>query len=295
MKKIYLILVFISFYACTKNSKYLTSELTSDCPKVLEDFKKENIDSDLKFTEFDTGLDSLSIFFGSMNNNNKTDYWISSNFKGSTILTGVTLKPMDSLNFLSQDITFEINPFDPISPYSFSVRVLHEPLSNTVQYLWLKNGVTYKTASLIKVENLIQQEKKFPEITINSISGETISTKDFKDKIVIINWWSTSCAPCIEEIPELNKIVEKYKSNEDILFLAITNDKIARVTSFLEKQNFNYNQGFGNNDINKIFKGFQPQNIIINKNGIIKFFLAGYTDQTPLFIEKTIEQLLSEQ
>ena len=295
MRRIYLILFFIFFYSCNKNSNYLTAKLATDCPKQLEDFKKENIDSDLKFTRFETGLDSLNIFFGSMTKNNKTNYWISSNFKGSNFLRGISLKPKDSLNLLTEDITFEINPLDQISPYSVSLRVLHQPLTNKVEYLWLNNGLTSNIASLVKVEKLIQQEKKFPEMTINTISGENISSEDFKDKIVIINWWSTTCSPCVKEIPELNKILEKYKLDKDILFLAITSDKKARVTTFLEKHEFKYNQGFINNETSKIFEGFQPQNIIINKNGIIKLFLAGYMEQTHIIIEKTIEQLLSEK
>tara|TARA_R110002049_G_C9050947_1_gene553521 strand:+ start:212 stop:1099 length:888 start_codon:yes stop_codon:yes gene_type:complete len=295
MNKLFLILILISCYSCYEKNDYLTSKLTSDYPIELEGLKKENMDSDIKYAEFETGLDSLSIFFGSMSNNNKTDYWISSNFKGTNFLRGVSLKSNDSLNFLKEDITFEINPFDPVSPYSISLRVLHQPLGNKVQYIWLKNGVPDKIASLIKVEKPIQQGKEFPELTINSISGRTISSKDFKDKIVIINWWSTGCAPCVKEIPELNKIVEKYKSQEDILFLAITNDKREKVLPFLEKHRFKYNQGFGNDDLNKIFKDFLPQNVIINRKGITKFFLVGYTEQTPLFIEQTIEQLLKEK
>lgn len=293
MRKIYLILVVIIFYTCNKNNRYLTSELTSYCPKELESFKKENVNYDIKFSKLETGLDSLKIFFGLMTKNNKTDYWISSNFKGSNFLRGISLK--DSLDFLTGDLTFEINPFDQISPYKVSLKVSHNPLTNKIEYLWLNNGLTNNTASLIKVEKPIQQEKKFPKININSISGETISTQDFKDKIVVINWWSTGCAPCRKEIPELNKIHEKYKSNREILFLAITTDKKERVAKFLEKHEFKYVQGFGNKEINKIFGGFQPQNIIIDKKGITKFFLTGFTEQTPLFIEKTIEQLLTEK
>ena len=294
MKKIFLILIIISCHSCNNNN-YLISKLTLDCPKELQDYKNENTDSELKFTQFETGLDSLTIFFGSKTKNNKTDYWISSNFKGSNSLQEILLTPIDSLKFLSQDITLEINPFDPISHYKISLRVLHSPLENTVQYIWLKNDISYKTASLIKVVHPIQQEKLFPQIIINYVSGETISTNDFKDKIVIINWWSTSCTPCVKEIPELNKIAEKYKSNENILFLAITNDKRDRVKIFLEKYEFKYNQGLVNKDVNKIFLGFQPQNIIINKDGITKLFLAGYMEQTPMIIEKTIEHLLLQK
>lgn len=94
MSKTYLILIFISFYACNKQNdiNYLTSKLTPDCPIELQGFKNKNIDSDLKFTELETGLDSISIFFGSKTKNNKTDYWISSNFKGNNFLRGISLK-----------------------------------------------------------------------------------------------------------------------------------------------------------------------------------------------------------
>nr|WP_315258504.1 TlpA disulfide reductase family protein [uncultured Flavobacterium sp.] len=295
MKKKYLILIIICLCAFNKKSDYLTSELTSDCPKELENFKKENIDYDFKFTKLKTGLDSLNIFFGSMTKNNKTDYWISSTFKGQQFTREISLKSKGSFNFLTEDITFEFNPFDPISPNSVSVRISHQPLTDKVEYLWLNNGIVSNTASIKKVQKPIQQGKKFPEITINTISENTISTKDFKDKIVIINWWSTGCAPCIKEIPELNKIAEKYKSNNNVLFLAITNDKKERVAKFLEKHEFKYNQGFGNKKTNQVFQGFQPQSVIIDREGITKLYLQGYSEQTHLFIEKAIEELSTKK
>ncbi|REG98872.1 TlpA family protein disulfide reductase [Flavobacterium aquicola] len=295
MKKIYLILIIASVYAFNVKGEYLTSELTSDCPKELENFKKENSDYELKFSKLKTGSDSLHIFFGSMIKNNKTDYWISSAFKGQQFTREISLKSKDSLNFLTDDLTFEFNPFDPISPLSVSLRILYKPSTNKVEYLWLNNGISSHTASIKKVEKPIQEGKKFPEITMNSISEKTISTKDFKDKIVIINWWSTGCAPCVKEIPELNKIAEKYKSNNNVLFLAITNDNRERVTKFLEKHEFRYNQVLGNESTNKIFQGFMPQSVIIDKEGVTKLYLQGYTEQTPLFIEKVIEELLAKK
>jgi len=278
-----------------KNNNYLIAKLTSDCPKELEEFKKERSDYDIKFTRLETGLDSLSVFFGSMTKNDEIEHWICSNFKENIFLKGISLKPNVSSNSFTEDITFEINPFDFISPYSVSFRLIYYPIDNKLEYIWFNNDKTNSKASLVKIEKPIQQEKKFPEISFTSITGENISTEDFKDKIVIINWWSTGCAPCIKEIPDLNKIAEKYKSNKDILFLAITADKTERVTKFLDKREFKYKQGLANESVNKIFEGFQPQNIIINKDGITKLFLAGYMEQTPIIIENTIKNLLSEK
>jgi thiol-disulfide isomerase/thioredoxin len=62
---------------------------------------------------------------------------------------------------------------------------------------------------------------------------EKYSLSSFRDKIVIINFWASWCSPCIEEIPSLIKLVEKY--NGDVVLVAVSTDTNADdVTSFLK-------------------------------------------------------------
>jgi len=51
------------------------------------------------------------------------------------------------------------------------------------------------------------------------MNEKTYSLSSLKGKIFVINFWFLECKPCVIEIPELNKIVEKHKS-EEVLFLA---------------------------------------------------------------------------
>src|SRR6188472_749498 len=53
--------------------------------------------------------------------------------------------------------------------------------------------------------------KEIPELSLKTVTGEKIETKDLKGKVIVINLWFTTCHPCIAELPALNRLVEEYK------------------------------------------------------------------------------------
>ncbi len=53
---------------------------------------------------------------------------------------------------------------------------------------------------------------KAPEIELPSPEGKTVALSSFKDKLVLIDFWGTWCAPCVKEQPELAKLYKKYKN-----------------------------------------------------------------------------------
>ena len=58
-----------------------------------------------------------------------------------------------------------------------------------------------------------------PDFSAVDMNGKTYSLSSLKGKIVVINFWFVECKPCLIEMPDLNEIVEKYKS-EEVVFLA---------------------------------------------------------------------------
>ena len=62
-----------------------------------------------------------------------------------------------------------------------------------------------------------------------------MNLEDFKGKVVFLNFWSTSCAPCIAEMPGMEALLDSLK-NERVAFLAVTQDDETTVRRFLEKQ-----------------------------------------------------------
>ena len=63
-----------------------------------------------------------------------------------------------------------------------------------------------------------------PDFTLKDINGETVSLKDFRGKVVLLDFWATWCGPCIHELPNLKALYEKHKDNSDFALIGISSD-----------------------------------------------------------------------
>ena len=139
--------------------------------------------------------------------------------------------------------------------------------------------------------------KPFPDFTLTDLSDTTHTSESIKGKVVVINLWFTACAPCIHEMPELNTIVEEYKENEDVLFLAFALDpKGSRLDKFLKKHKFDYNiipdsQEYVTKNLNP--PGY-PTHIVLDKNSNVVFLFSGYTPQAGEAIKSYINSELKK-
>ncbi|SMO53750.1 TlpA family protein disulfide reductase [Solitalea koreensis] len=137
-----------------------------------------------------------------------------------------------------------------------------------------------------------------PDFTVTTLDGKQVSLSSLKGKVVVMNFWFTMCRPCVEEIPTLNKFVEKYKDRKDIVFLApeCANATNEDVQKFLKRAPFSYQIALGGKDVamkqyqSKVF----PANFLIDKNGIVR---NGYVGLNPVALDdygKMIPKLLEE-
>jgi thiol-disulfide isomerase/thioredoxin len=65
-----------------------------------------------------------------------------------------------------------------------------------------------------------------------------------KDKIVVLDFWSTYCGICYEKFPLFEKMYQKYKDNPNVEFYAIhvsyERDKFEKVIKLLDKYDYNF-------------------------------------------------------
>src|SRR3989344_2212831 len=57
-----------------------------------------------------------------------------------------------------------------------------------------------------------------PDFEYTTLEGKTISLKDSENKLLVLEWWSIDCLPCIEQIPENNRIYKRFGSRDNILY-----------------------------------------------------------------------------
>jgi thiol-disulfide isomerase/thioredoxin len=104
-------------------------------------------------------------------------------------------------------------------------------------------------------------------------SGNIVSMKDFKGKVVFVDVWATWCGPCRAQFPFLKQIEEEYASNKDIVFVGISLDKVdvkQKWKDMIKKENLggiqlldDFGKGFGRKyDIAAI-----PRFLLIDRQG----------------------------
>src|SRR5258708_8850388 len=100
-----------------------------------------------------------------------------------------------------------------------------------------KMSESMKEADLMKKESIGKPAAVF---TAKTLDGKSVSLTDLKGKIVVLNFWFIACAPCVAEMPDLNNLVEKYRSRDDIVFLAPASDDAKHLSDFFQKHSFKY-------------------------------------------------------
>jgi len=112
-----------------------------------------------------------------------------------------------------------------------------------------------------------------------------------KDRVIVLNFWLLACKPCIMEIPELNKLVEKY-NGDNICFIAPTMNTTEEelVNQILSKQPFSYNIVIG--DSNDYEISAFPTHVVLNKKHEVVEIITGYSKENIQKLDITIENCL---
>ncbi|MDZ7860497.1 MAG: thioredoxin-like domain-containing protein [Candidatus Krumholzibacteriota bacterium] len=84
----------------------------------------------------------------------------------------------------------------------------------------------------------------FPDTT-RDISGENISLKEFKGKVVLLDFWATWCQPCMIEMPNVIKTYNKYH-DQGFEIIGISLDKdIDKLKGYIKENDISWRQIFG--------------------------------------------------
>ena len=72
-------------------------------------------------------------------------------------------------------------------------------------------------------------------LQFSDLDNNIFSIQDFKGKNLFINYWATWCNPCLAEMPYMTELYEKYKDEEDIIFLYLSREKLETIKNYIPK------------------------------------------------------------
>lgn len=143
---------------------------------------------------------------------------------------------------------------------------------------------------------LAPQPQPAPAVTVVSLEGKPIALQALRGKIVLVNFWATSCAVCLAEMPAMVETFRKYHPRGlEALFLAMPYDRPDRVLHYARSQQLPFTVALDvQGEVVRAFGGVQgtPTTLLIDKRGRIVERIVGIPDFDRL--HALIERKLAE-
>lgn len=135
-----------------------------------------------------------------------------------------------------------------------------------------------------------------PQSTFVLLDGSRQTTADFKGKVMLVNFWATSCVTCVAEMPEMIATHQKYASKGfDTVAVAMSYDPPSYVVNFAETRKLPFKVAIDNTGaVAKAWGEVQltPTTYLVNKQGQIVKQYVGQPDFAAL--HQLIEKLLAQ-
>ena len=146
------------------------------------------------------------------------------------------------------------------------------------------------------LKNLVihKDPKKLEKINFINVNNETINISKFENSLIIINFWATWCAPCIEEMPSLNRLqTNTVFNNLQIIPINVGRDTVEKSKNFYKKLKIDNLEIYFDKDVelaNKFLLRGLPTTVFINKKGEEFARVIGFVN----FDDKTIIKWLKK-
>lgn len=114
---------------------------------------------------------------------------------------------------------------------------------------------------------------KFYNMGFNDVNGNKHLIKEYKPRVLVVNFWATWCPPCVKEMPELNQLHNKY---DDVTVVGLAIDTLKNVNKFSSRVMVDYPILMAGHDGIKVMKdlgnskGGLPYTLIFDAEGIVK-------------------------
>ncbi|MBO9681229.1 MAG: TlpA family protein disulfide reductase [Flavisolibacter sp.] len=136
-----------------------------------------------------------------------------------------------------------------------------------------------------------------PDFTRKAMQGQSIQLSKLKGQVVVLNFWSTGCIPCIEEISTLNRLVKQY-AKKNVAFISVTPNNAKTLKAFFVKHPFHFTTIPESDDLRKnVFKlpSVIPYTVVIDTKGkISKLWFGNLGSDTFKFYQEAIKDALSK-
>jgi peroxiredoxin len=134
------------------------------------------------------------------------------------------------------------------------------------------------------------------DFTLQSLDGESVTLSDLRGKVVLINFWTTWCKPCVLEMPSMEKLYRKYKDKGFTILAIDIMEQPEPIRKFVKENNLTFpilldtkGKVRGKYRVTGI-----PNSYLVDKDGQLVGRFIGPREWDNEHAEAIIEELLGE-
>jgi len=134
-------------------------------------------------------------------------------------------------------------------------------------------------------DELIGQPR--PDFVLHDAAGNPVTASDFDGKVLLLNFWASWCAPCVEEMPMLSDLQREHAADAlQVIGIALEDPQLAQ--AFASELALGYPLLFGLADAMQVGRrygnrsGMLPYSVLIDARGIVRWTHLGIVDREDL-------------
>lgn len=137
--------------------------------------------------------------------------------------------------------------------------------------------------------------KPAPEFVRADVRGQSVDLAAYRGRVVLLTFWATWCAPCLNEIPHWMEWQRRYGREGFGVIGVSMDDDAAQVRRLVKKRRMNYPVVMGDARLGELYGGVLglPVTYLIDRRGVVAARFQGATDLGAL--QRRVEQLVAER
>lgn len=165
--------------------------------------------------------------------------------------------------------------------------------ASIITVIWAAASLRVKRAPEVAEVHKEPAYKHAPDFALMDINGRKVKLSDFKENVVILDFWATWCPPCMAEIPHFKELYSEYK-DKGLEIIGVTMDWNAsrQAAPFARENGINYTVLIGKQEVADLYGGIVsiPTTFLIGRDGGLRRKYIGYRDKE--VFERDIKELL---
>lgn len=146
--------------------------------------------------------------------------------------------------------------------------------------------------------NYAGYERTAPSFTLKDTRGHDVSLESYRGKVVVLNFWTRTCAPCMEEMPDIAELARIVRPMNDVAVLTVSTDEtteeaVSAVRSVLrEEPPFPILMDPEATIVQEKFgTSLYPETWIIDKDGVVRARFDGAREWSSATVVQLIDQI----